>query len=170
MHAILDVSGEPQITEMLGHAATLLDVGRAIDYYERFDHAATIATMADLAGFAHDDLGILAAILRQADEDARLGRFGQLIDDASKKSVLRASTILALAEELHRRIPPSAPSPLVNVRLEDVFEVAASVPQGWRPRRIADRFREVFGVPLVVRAMLPGWKVARIEAAPIPSP
>ena len=36
--------------EMLGHAATLLDVGRAIDYYDRFEHAAMIVTAADLGG------------------------------------------------------------------------------------------------------------------------
>ena len=73
LHEVLDPHAPPSIREMLTHAATLLDIGRAIDYYDRFEHAAMIVTAADLAGFTHADLGALTAILRQADDDTRLG-------------------------------------------------------------------------------------------------
>ena len=65
----LDPETTAFIAESLEHAAALLDVGKAIDYYERFEHAAMIVTTADLAGFTHEALGILSAILRHAGGD-----------------------------------------------------------------------------------------------------
>ena len=73
-------------------AATLLDVGRAIDYYDRFEHAAMMVTAADLAGFTHAHLGALTAILRQADDDTRLGPYGRMIDPDDRRAVLKAAS------------------------------------------------------------------------------
>jgi len=137
---------------MLMHAATLLDIGRAIDYYDRFEHAANIVIAADLAGFSHADLGALTAILRQADDDTRLGPYGRLVPDDDRPAVLRAATALALADELNRRIPPGAPSPISCNWMRGGFEVVAPVPSGWRPRGVAHRFRTVFDAELLVVA------------------
>ena len=52
----LDLESPPLVKEMLQHAASLLDIGKAIDHYERWDHAAMIVTAADLAGFTHQGL------------------------------------------------------------------------------------------------------------------
>ena len=38
----LDPQARPEVLEMLDHAATILDIGRAIDYYDRFEHAAML--------------------------------------------------------------------------------------------------------------------------------
>jgi exopolyphosphatase / guanosine-5'-triphosphate,3'-diphosphate pyrophosphatase len=161
LHEVLDPAARLSIREMLEHAATLLDVGRAIDYYERFEHAAMIVTAADLAGFSHAKLGMLTAILRQADDDTRLGPYGRLIDDADKPAILRAATTLALADELNRRIPRDAPAPISCNWLRDGFEVVAPVPGGWRPRAVGDRFAQVFGRPLIV---VP----TQVGASPVP--
>jgi exopolyphosphatase/guanosine-5'-triphosphate,3'-diphosphate pyrophosphatase len=150
LHEALDPSAPPSISEMLGHAATLLDVGRAIDYYDRFEHAAMMVTAADLAGFTHADLGALTAILRQADDDTRLGPYGRMIDPDDRRAVLKAASTLTLADELNRRIPPGAPAPLSCNWLRRGFEVVAPVPPGWHPRGVADRFHKVFGEPLIV--------------------
>jgi exopolyphosphatase/guanosine-5'-triphosphate,3'-diphosphate pyrophosphatase len=152
LHEALDPHSPPRVREMLGHAATLLDVGRAIDYYDRFEHAAMMVTAADLAGFTHADLGALTSILRQADDDTRLGPYGRMIDPADRRAVLRAATALTLADELNRRIPPGAPAPLSCNWLRGGFEVVAPVPAGWHPRGVAARFRKVFGRPLLVVA------------------
>ncbi len=152
LHEALDPAARLSIREMLEHAATLLDIGRAIDYYQRFEHAAMIVTAADLAGFSHAKLGMLTAILRQADDDTRLGPYGRLIDDADRQAILRAATALSLADELNRRIPPNAPAPISCNWLRDGFELVAPVPRGWRPRAVGDRFAEVFGRPLIVVA------------------
>jgi exopolyphosphatase / guanosine-5'-triphosphate,3'-diphosphate pyrophosphatase len=148
LHSALDPNAQPNIAEIVGHAATLLDVGRAIDYYDRFEHAAVMVTAADLAGFTHADLGSLTAILRQADDHSTLGPYGRLVED--KRAVLRAAAALALADELNRRIPPGEPAPISCNWLRAGFEVVAPVPAGWQPRGIAERFRKVFGRPLLV--------------------
>ena len=148
----LDPSMPPRLREMLSHAATLVDIGRAIDYYDRFEHAANIVVAADLAGFSHADLGTLTAILRQADDDTRLGPYGRLVPEDDRPAVLRAATALTLAEELNRRIPPGAPAPISCNWMRGGFEVVAPVPAGWRPRSVARRFRSVFDADLLVVA------------------
>ena len=148
----LDPSMPPHLREMLSHAATLVDIGRAIDYYDRFEHAADIVVAADLAGFSHADLGMLTAILRQADDDTRLGPYGRLVPEHDRPAVLRAATALTLAEELNRRIPPGAPAPISCNWMRGGFEVVAPVPAGWRPRSVTRRFRSVFDADLLVVA------------------
>ncbi len=152
LHDALDPQAPPSIQEMLGHAATLLDVGRAIDYYDRFEHAAMIVIAADLAGFTHEQLGALTAILRQADDDTRLGPYGRMIDPADRLAVLKAATALTLADELNRRIPPGVPAPISCNWLRSGFEVVAPIPAGWQPRGLPERFQKVFGLPLLVVA------------------
>jgi len=163
LHSTIDPSVPASVREMLEHAATILDVGRAIDYYDRFEHAAMIVMAADLAGFSHANLGALTAILRQADDDTRLGPYGRLVEDEDRTAVLRAATTLALADELNRRIPPGAAAPLSCNWLRGGFEVVAPVPSGWKPRGVADRFQRVFGKPLLVVA---NETVASLAPAP----
>lgn len=148
----LDPSAPLRLREMLSHAATLIDIGRAIDYYDRFEHAANIVIAADLAGFSHADLGALTAILRQADDDTRLGPYARLVPDDDRPAVLRAATALTLADELNRRIPAGAPAPISCNWMRGGFELVAPVPSGWRPRGVARRFRTVFDAELLVVA------------------
>ncbi len=161
LHEALVPEAPQSIREMLGHASTLVDVGRAIDYYDRFEHTAMIVTTADLAGFSHTDLGALGTILRQAADDARRGRYARLVDEADRAPIERAATAVALADELNRRIPRNDPAPVSCNWLREGFEVVAPVPAGWRPRGVADRFSEVFGRPLIVVA-------TELAANPVP--
>ena len=155
LHDTLDPEARDAVREMLVHAATVLDVGRAIDYYDRFEHAAMIMTSADLGGFTHETLGILSAILRQADDDIRLGPYRRLIEVDDRSAVLRAATALALADELKRRIPPELPARIACTWHPSAFVVEGPFPTGWRPRGVADRFRQVFGRPLHVVSSRP---------------
>jgi exopolyphosphatase/guanosine-5'-triphosphate,3'-diphosphate pyrophosphatase len=152
LHDSLDPEARDAIREMLVHASTVLDIGRAIDYYDRFEHAAMIVTSADLGGFTHETLGILSAILRQADDDIRLGPYRRLIEDGDRSAVLRAATVLALADELKRRIPPEQPAVIGCTWHPAAFVVQGPFPAGWRPRGVAERFRQVFGRQLHVRS------------------
>ncbi|MEP6477611.1 MAG: Ppx/GppA phosphatase family protein [Actinomycetota bacterium] len=162
LHEATDPEAPARVREMLGHAASVVDVGRAIDYYDRFQHAAMIVTAADLGGFAHADRGLLTAILRQAADDVRLGAYSRLVDPQERPSVLRAATALALADELNRRMEPGVPPTLSCTFRPKGFELVAPVPPGWRPRGVATRFRHVFGRPLIV---VP----AGSAAGPVPS-
>lgn len=159
----LDASAPLPIREMLEHAAVLVDVGRAIDYYDRFEHAASIVVAADLAGFGHRDVAALATIVRRAADDGRDGPYADLVEPSDRAAVERAAATLALADELNRRVPRDAPAPVSCAWRRDGFEVVAPVPDGWRPRGVASRFAVAFGHPLIV---VP----SRIAADAVPSP
>ena len=161
--AALDPDSPARVREMLGHAARLLDVGRAIDYYDRYEHAAMIVTAADLGGFSHADLGALTAILRQADDDTRLGPYGRLVTPDDRAAVLRAATALTLSDELNRRIPPDVPTPISCNWMRGGFEVVAPIPVGWQPRSVASRFAKVYGKPLL---MVSNASVSSLTPAP----
>jgi exopolyphosphatase/guanosine-5'-triphosphate,3'-diphosphate pyrophosphatase len=147
----LDPQARPEVLEMLGHAATILDIGRAIDYYDRFEHAAMLVTAADLGGFSHGDLALITAILRLAG-GGRLGHHRGLVEKRDREAVFHGAAVLELADELNRRIRPGRS---VDVRCgwdKDGFTVVAPVPAGWRPRGAANRFHHVFGRRLRVKA------------------
>jgi exopolyphosphatase/guanosine-5'-triphosphate,3'-diphosphate pyrophosphatase len=150
LHEGLDPEARDAVREMLVHAASVLDVGRAIDYYDRFEHAAMIVNAADLGGFTHEGIGILSAILRQADDDLRLGPYRRLVAEEDRPAVLRAATVLALADELKRRIPPSEPAVISCTWHPSAFVVEGPLPRGWHPRGVGERFRRVFDRPLHV--------------------
>jgi exopolyphosphatase / guanosine-5'-triphosphate,3'-diphosphate pyrophosphatase len=147
----LDPQARPEVLEMLDHAATILDIGRAIDYYDRFDHAAMLVTAADIGGFSHGDLALLTAILRLAG-GGRLGTHRGLVEKRDREAVLHGAAVLELADELNRRIRPGRSADVRCGWDKDGFTVVAPVPSGWRPRGAADRFRQVFGRRLHVRA------------------
>jgi exopolyphosphatase/guanosine-5'-triphosphate,3'-diphosphate pyrophosphatase len=147
---VLDPEAPPLVSEMLGHAASLLDIGKAIDHYDRWEHAAMIVTAADLAGFSHRGLVALSAILRHAGEQTSLGPSARLIPSNERPALRRAAVALALAEELHRRIPAGERATLTCTQNRGRFEVQAPVPVRWRPRTISNRFRGAFGAKLAV--------------------
>jgi hypothetical protein len=74
------------------------------------------------------------------------------VPDDDRQAVLRAATALTLADELNRRIPPGAPTPISCNWMRGGFEVVAPVPSGWRPRAVSRRFRAVFDAELLVVA------------------
>jgi len=141
-----------EIREALGHAATLLDVGRSIDFFERHAHVADIVLATDLSGFSHRQIALLSAIIRNAgDEDSGPKSYAPLIGGAEKNSVERAATLLALADDIVERCSPGSLPVRVRFRIGR-REVALTVRRlvGWRPRRIGARFQRVFGRALRV--------------------
>ena len=68
--------------------------------------------------------------------------------------MLRAATVLALADELKRRIPASLPASISCSWHPSAFVIEGPLPSGWRPRALADRFARVFGRPLHVMSTL----------------
>lgn len=139
------------VREALGHAAALVDIGRAVDFFDRFEHAATIVMNTELNGFSHHDVALLSAILRRAkDELANPGNYKHLLEKSERVAIERAAVVLALADELEKRCPPE---PRVSVRA--VLEpevVTVHVPElvSWRPWQGEDRFARAFGRRLEV--------------------
>jgi exopolyphosphatase/guanosine-5'-triphosphate,3'-diphosphate pyrophosphatase len=142
---------DESLREMLGHGATLLDIGRSIDFFDRYEHVADIVISTDLLGFSHREVALLSAVVRSAgDENEDLGRYQPLLDKEDRRPVERAATLLALADEIEQRCAVGSPA-TIEVQLTK-REARLFVPGlvGWRPRRIGPRFEQAFGRRLVV--------------------
>jgi exopolyphosphatase / guanosine-5'-triphosphate,3'-diphosphate pyrophosphatase len=136
--------------EALGHAAAILDIGRSIDYYRRYEHTADILTESDLAGFSHRDLALLAAVVRQAgDEKMSLRMYRPLLDSEDREAVARLATILAIADEIEHRIGPGQSLPVAYEERKRQVILRAPLYDGYREGLLADRFRRVFGKRLI---------------------
>jgi exopolyphosphatase / guanosine-5'-triphosphate,3'-diphosphate pyrophosphatase len=132
--------------QQLRHAAILLDVGRSIDYYRRHQHAADVATEADLAGFSHRELALLAAITRTAgDESVRWHAYRPLLEAQDRNSVAKAGTILALADEAERRMPQGPPQPITLDRRRKTVVLRVPIVDPWRQEALVRRCSKVFG-------------------------
>jgi exopolyphosphatase/guanosine-5'-triphosphate,3'-diphosphate pyrophosphatase len=137
--------------ERLEQAATILDIGRSIDYYRRHAHAADIVIEADLDGFSHRKLALLAAVIREAGEDDSVLRlYRPLLGSADRIDVSRSSAILALADEIEHRMPPGAELPIrCAVRKQDV-RLTAPLYDPYRQAVLGRPFRKAFGRRLVI--------------------
>jgi exopolyphosphatase/guanosine-5'-triphosphate,3'-diphosphate pyrophosphatase len=142
-----------EVAESLRHAAAILDIGRSIDYYARFVHTARILLATDLLGFSHRQLALVSAIVYLAGNgEGSLKTFRPLLSAKDRKPVERAAAVLALAEEIEKRIRPGR-APALRCTMEaGVLRVEAPIPTPLRSRRLAARFRRLFGRSLIVRA------------------
>jgi exopolyphosphatase/guanosine-5'-triphosphate,3'-diphosphate pyrophosphatase len=147
----LEPAAGPSQEERLDHAATVLDVGRSIDFYRRHEHTADILVASDLAGFTHRKLAWLAAIVRQAgDEDMSVRLYRPLLGPDDAEPVARAGAILDIADEIEHRVAPGRRLPVsCEVRGREVH-LAAPIFDVARRARLDARFRRVFHRRLVV--------------------
>ena len=137
--------------EALEHAATILDVGRSVDYYRRWEHAAEIVVSADLHGFSHRSIALVAAlIVRAGNRRPNLEPYSGLIDDRERRSVSRAAVLLALADEVERRIPQGRPVSVQRDTARSGVVLVLPVPHDWVPVELAGRFQRVFGRELSI--------------------
>jgi len=149
---VLVPSGDPEIREALGHAARVLDIGRAVDFFDRHEHAAEFVLASDLDGFTHRGIALLAAITRTAaDEDADPALYSPLLRREDHDVLARAAILLALADDLEERCPPEAPVDLTCRLVEGGVRVEMPSLAGWRPRALDRRFARAFGRGLAVR-------------------
>jgi exopolyphosphatase/guanosine-5'-triphosphate,3'-diphosphate pyrophosphatase len=141
----VDPTPRPSLRERVIHAATLLDIGRSIDFYERYRHAADIVTAADLAGFSHRKVALLASVLRQGDEERMpRARYRPLVSTEDQPGIRRCGALLALADEVEHRLPPGHQG---QVRCEAAgkrVRLAAPIADPWRRSALAARFERAF--------------------------
>jgi exopolyphosphatase/guanosine-5'-triphosphate,3'-diphosphate pyrophosphatase len=139
------------VRECLEHAAVLLDVGRSVDYYRRFDHTADVVLEGDLAGFSHRTLALLSAVVRAAgDDQMRVGSYRPLLTADDRAPVARAAAILALADAVEHRLAPGAvPDHQCSVVGRRVV-LRAPVFDPWEQESLGERFRRAFGRRLTI--------------------
>jgi exopolyphosphatase/guanosine-5'-triphosphate,3'-diphosphate pyrophosphatase len=146
----LDPEAGPKAGERLSQAASLLDIGRSIDYYRRYEHTADILTESDLAGFSHRKLALLAAVIRQAgDEKMSVRAYRPLLGPEDRRPVARQATLLAIADEIEQRIAPGKALPVACEERKRQAIVHAPLFDGYRQGLLAARFRRAFGKRLV---------------------
>lgn len=147
LQAILDRECGHELQEMLVHAAWLLDIGKSIDYVDRFQHAADVLATTDLAGFNHRQIAVLAGAVRAADKrkyDWRIYR--PLLTAEDEIPQQRAGLILALADEVEKRLPPDYGIPVVFHDVDtNQLGLDLPAPLGGRLSVLAELFPRVFG-------------------------
>jgi exopolyphosphatase / guanosine-5'-triphosphate,3'-diphosphate pyrophosphatase len=147
----LEGDGAPELREMVQHGARLLDVGRSIDYFDRYEHVSDMVLVTDLGGFSHRSIALLSAVLRSAgDEGNHLDRYSPLLGKRDREPVARAATLLALADEIEQRCPDGVRVAVDCQVTRNEVRIAVSGLVGWRPRRIGPRFEKTFGRRLLV--------------------
>ena len=109
-----------QIANSLRCAARLLDIGNAVDYYNRLNRTASIIVRTDLPGFTHAESAEIAAILLAAEFETLPRRFQQsrLLCPAMQRLIHQAAVILVTADELDGRLPQGAAANAVTIAKE----------------------------------------------------
>lgn len=147
----LDLAPDQDVKEALLHAATLLDVGRSVDFFDRHEHVADIVLATDLLGFSHRGIALVSSIARAAgDEDAKPRPYGPLVTAKDEEGVRRAGALLVLADDIEERCPRGEKVEVACHVSKDEVVVKVKALAGWRPRTIGKRFERAFGRTLTV--------------------
>jgi exopolyphosphatase/guanosine-5'-triphosphate,3'-diphosphate pyrophosphatase len=147
----VDSGAGSEIAAALGRAATVLDIGSSVDFFDRHDHAADIVLGAELHGLTHREIALVSAIVRASgDRGAKGDLYEPLLTKDDWDRVLRAGALLALADDIERRCEPGLPM-RHSVRAAGrrvVFRAKGLL--AWRPHASTRRFEGLFGRTLVV--------------------
>jgi len=130
-----------QLLDLAGHAARLVDAGARLDHYGRWSESANLVTTADLDGFSHGELAVIAAVLLCAGEatvPSPLRRESRL----SRGDLRVAGTLLALADDIDRRLPPARGATVGGLGRDGRLDVAGMPPM-LVPSALAERCQAV---------------------------
>jgi len=139
--------------EMTLVAATVLDIGRNVEYYRRHEHAAMILRSAGLNGFGHREVLYLSLIIEVSERiEWRERTFKPLLKDSDLDEITRSAIILALADRIEHRIP-IARAPRMTVRAGPrTVTISEAALSSWDPPEVAAAFERWFSKRLRIRA------------------
>ncbi len=141
----------PELIELLLHGATLLDIGRSVDFYSRHDHASSMVLSADLSGFTHRALALLSATIKFAEKDlSSLKAWAPLLQSGDQATLARLGALLGLADAIARQSPADAASPVRCFRADDRLTVHGDWLDPWLLQSAARRVQNVFAVTVGV--------------------
>ena len=149
----LDWRAGPDVHGALEHAAMLLDIGRSVDFFDRYEHAAAMVIDTELDGFSHGRIALLSAVIAKAgDEDAaRPHSYRPLLDKNDQDDVERAAILLRVADEMQQRWPKGVPVHVECRAGRTEVVIRGHGLAGWTPRGVGSRFERVFKRRLVVK-------------------
>ena len=113
----LEPQSDPKIAEALDHSARVLDIGRSLDFVARHELVANILLSTELNGFTHEELALVAALVRRAgDRHADTKVFGPLITDRTARSFIARQSCSRSPTKSRRaaRTGVRSPSPAVS--------------------------------------------------------
>jgi exopolyphosphatase/guanosine-5'-triphosphate,3'-diphosphate pyrophosphatase len=149
---VADPTMTAEMREVLDHATTLLDVGPSINYYDRWTHAAGVTASADLQGFTHREVALIATTLaRLGKARSNLPRYARLCTPVDIKRIDKLAVILELADELDRRVNGGGPPTFRYDERRNRVVVSTGLPYTWEPEDLARRFRTRLGRTLSLR-------------------
>ena len=134
-------------------AALLLDIGSAMDFYNRLNRAAAVVVRSDLPGFTHRESAQIAAVMLVAERGRvpRQFRQSQVLTGRDKRRLGQAAAALLLADELERRLPPNLPEESVTIARRD-GQLCITTP-AWSKAadpQVCDRWEREFNEPLEI--------------------
>ena len=130
---------DPALLEAASHAALLVDAGAHLDHYGRWSETANLVTTADLDGFTHAELSTIAAVLLRAGEAAVPASLRRA-SGVPRRSVEAAGVLLALADDIDRRLPPGRGAAVGGLGRDGRLDVAGMPPM-LVPAALAGRSR-----------------------------
>ena len=136
------------MSDALQCAAFLLDIGDAVDFYNRANRTASIIVRTDLPGYTHRESARIAAILLASEGGQLPRRFrrSRLLSRPEVRRVDQAALMLELADRLDSRLPPGRPA--ASVRIGRKSGMLTVKTPGWSPVAAPDlpaRWQAAFG-------------------------
>ncbi len=131
-----------EVLDMTGHAARLVDAGARLDHYGRWSESANLVTTADLDGFTHAELATIAAILLHAGE-AAVPPAIRRESRTARAQLQAAGTLLALADDIDRRLPPARAANVGSLERDGRLDVTGMPPM-LLPAALVERCQAAF--------------------------
>ena len=143
-----------RLTSSLQCAALLLEIGSAIDFYNRLGRTAAVVARSDLPGFSHRESAQVAGMLLVGERGRlpRRYRHTPVLTGGDKRRLGQAAAVLLVADELDRRLPTDCPADAVAISRKN-GGVAVVTPI-WTPLNAAGlekRWEAEFKQPIHVR-------------------
>ena len=140
------VSAEVMLAAM--SAARLLDIGASIDYYRRHAHSARIVCDANLDGYSHRTLALIAAAIYAVGErEASVKPYAPLLSPADQAIVEQISAAVALADALVR-YGSVDPETIALERRNSHVVLASPVLDAWPLEAPTRRAERAFGASI----------------------
>ncbi|MDQ6673315.1 MAG: Ppx/GppA family phosphatase [Chloroflexota bacterium] len=137
-------------------AARLLDIGASIDYYRRHAHAARIVSDANLDGYSHRSLALVAAaVLAVGERDASVKAWAPLLGPADQPIVEQIAAAVGLADALVRYGSADLDATSFE-RSNGHVALVTSVVDAWPLEAPTRRAERAFGLSLRVGTIVHG--------------
>lgn len=140
---------------LLGYAATLHDIGLAVNYYDHHKHGAYLVLHGALQGFTHREIALIALLVQfHRKGDVNAGSLRALLQPDDEQRVLRLAALLRIAEYLERRkcqvvqdITVDISDP-VRMTARTIGDAAVEI---WDANRASRLFRKAYGRDVEIR-------------------